>query len=354
MDAAAASGRELQADVPYKSPSPPPMPQEEARFVTADSPQIRHDGQSIATRTPIADGESIFRRLRREYALGERGSLRPQVEQVEQQQRFIPERSASQTRRAPVAAAVVQDDADSDSDSSSGDERRRRTLPDHDFFGPDLGPLVPGSWLEGRRWRRGQKEATAVLQANKASRWGPEPTPVPSSGPSEDESLPHDPLRLNFKIFSSKVKYEVVSIRVDLENMTPDEVSTVWEDVWGVTYARRIRFDVHEPDGSRRRLNPREDVVPCSPAIIKLEASAGAGGVLYTLRAAMRQYGNMSCDEAAQDRSRRQQEAEAGALRRAAADSMEAGRYSKLDTRCIFERTGMRRINAAGQAKVAG
>lgn len=103
--------------------------------------------------------------------------------------------------------------------------------------------------------------------------------------------------RANFKI-----NKEVLSMRLEAEDMTPNDLAEVWERRWGVQYAKRIRFRA-QPDADVKWLNSREEFVPRAPLVVELDA--GAGSILYSLATAMRQYGEMSADEAGTERVRR-------------------------------------------------
>jgi len=53
--------------------------------------------------------------------------------------------------------------------------------------------------------------------------------------------------------------------------MLPEEITTIWEKEWGVTYARRIRF-LNPPDSELKYMNPRADPLPSHPEVVRLEA----------------------------------------------------------------------------------
>merc|ERR1711974_91062 len=76
---------------------------------------------------------------------------------------------------------------------------------------------------------------------------------------------------LSFRIFTAKNKSVVLAMRTESESMTPSKVIEVWEKSWRVQYAGRIKF-VAPPDLGKRWLN-MEDVLPCSPTVITLEAA---------------------------------------------------------------------------------
>lgn len=116
---------------------------------------------------------------------------------------------------------------------------------------------------------------------------------APGISASADDGVP----RANFKIFQ-----EVLAMRLEAEDMTPDELAEIWERKWGVQYAKRIRFRA-QPDADTKWLNSREEVVPRAPFVVELVV--GSGSILYSLATAMRQYGDMSADEAEAERGRR-------------------------------------------------
>lgn len=161
------------------------------------------------------------------------------------------------------------------------------------------------SWLEGR----GRKTPASLLPA------------VPS-----EEELPVDPLRLNFKIFKSKKHVELWAMRVERERMTPAEICEIWEKSWGVTYASRVRMEA-APGSATKWLHPQEGTVPCSPAVVRLDAG---GSILYTLAAALQQYGPLSLEEGFAAKEKRQTDATLSASSRADADRREVARFAKL------------------------
>mmetsp|Transcript_4497 Transcript_4497/g.10595 ORF Transcript_4497/g.10595 Transcript_4497/m.10595 type:complete len:548 (+) Transcript_4497:112-1755(+) len=80
---------------------------------------------------------------------------------------------------------------------------------------------------------------------------------------------------------------EVIPMELERESMTPAEIVQVWES-WGVHGASRARFEVKAGEGIRpAKLNPREDVVPISPAVIKVEAKVGS--ILTAIAGALRE-----------------------------------------------------------------
>lgn len=170
---------------------------------------------------------------------------------------------------------------------------------------------APRSWLEGREGR--------------ASRRLPSPKPM--------QEFPVDPLQLNFKMLMSKKHIEVLQMRVEREEMAPAEISDIWEQCWGVRYAGRVRFEA-PPGGPTKWLHPHESTVPSSPHVVRLDAT---GSILYTLSAALRQYGALSASEALAAREQRQRQALLDASKREDADTRESKRYIGLGIRQRYD-----------------
>mmetsp|Transcript_80359 Transcript_80359/g.260342 ORF Transcript_80359/g.260342 Transcript_80359/m.260342 type:complete len:513 (+) Transcript_80359:76-1614(+) len=89
-----------------------------------------------------------------------------------------------------------------------------------------------------------------------------------------------------FQIFE-----EVLPMELEREGLSPAEIIKVWER-WGVCGVSRVRFHVPQQDGEEEAadvkwLNPREDIVPLSPTVVKLEARVGS--VLSALAVALHQ-----------------------------------------------------------------
>merc|ERR1712151_104168 len=63
------------------------------------------------------------------------------------------------------------------------------------------------------------------------------------------------------------------------------ELTQIWEKEWGILHASRLRF-VAAPESEQKWLNFREDVVPMSPVVTRLE---GLSNVLQTLANTLRQ-----------------------------------------------------------------
>eukprot|EP00416_Gambierdiscus_australes_P019533 CAMPEP_0171065668 /NCGR_PEP_ID=MMETSP0766_2-20121228/6974_1 /TAXON_ID=439317 /ORGANISM="Gambierdiscus australes, Strain CAWD 149" /LENGTH=390 /DNA_ID=CAMNT_0011521785 /DNA_START=125 /DNA_END=1298 /DNA_ORIENTATION=- len=108
---------------------------------------------------------------------------------------------------------------------------------------------------------------------------GQSPRSAASLAPLVDE-WPACPDEVRFAVLDN-----VLPMRLPSESVLPQEVARIWEEEWGVPYAGTLRF--RAPRGSSRRwLNPREDLLPCSPAVVGVE---GKGSVLCALALALRQ-----------------------------------------------------------------
>merc|ERR1712187_991268 len=87
---------------------------------------------------------------------------------------------------------------------------------------------------------------------------------------------------------------EELPMLLEREAMTPYEVAQIWEKKWGVDYATRLHFI--EGEGPNERLMDRNvDILPLSPEKVKLHIKSP--GILFSLAAALKQYGEMSADE---------------------------------------------------------
>merc|ERR1712032_628683 len=84
---------------------------------------------------------------------------------------------------------------------------------------------------------------------------------------------------------SFQIRNEVLPMRLEREGMTPHEIAAIWEE-WGCKFASRIRFAAQPGSSGGKWLNAREDAVPTSPAVVRLE---GAGALLDSLAAALQQ-----------------------------------------------------------------
>mmetsp|Transcript_26046 Transcript_26046/g.39074 ORF Transcript_26046/g.39074 Transcript_26046/m.39074 type:complete len:130 (-) Transcript_26046:2-391(-) len=125
-------------------------------------------------------------------------------------------------------------------------------------------------------------------------------------------------------------------MRLERDDMKPVEITDIWERVWGVQYASRIRFE--SPDDSDTKfLSPQDDVVPLSPAIVRLDVAKTSISILYSLTTALKQFGRMSRDEVVVEKERRRQQQEAEAERRNKADAKEVARYKHLEVRQAYD-----------------
>lgn len=102
--------------------------------------------------------------------------------------------------------------------------------------------------------------------------------------------------RVNFQI-----NLDVLPMRMERESMLPTEVVDIWENLWGVQYASRLKFRA-QPQCESRYLNPREDSLAGDPAIVKVE---GAAGILCSLATALRTYGGLSSHEVQLEREKK-------------------------------------------------
>eukprot|EP00747_Dinoflagellata_sp_TGD_P194729 gnl/TRDRNA2_/TRDRNA2_62479_c0_seq2.p1 gnl/TRDRNA2_/TRDRNA2_62479_c0~~gnl/TRDRNA2_/TRDRNA2_62479_c0_seq2.p1 ORF type:complete len:462 (+),score=120.37 gnl/TRDRNA2_/TRDRNA2_62479_c0_seq2:76-1386(+) len=135
---------------------------------------------------------------------------------------------------------------------------------------------------------------------------------------STDEDV--DAAKVRFQI-----EDEVLTMRLDWENMTPHDVITIWEWQWGVKYASRIKFAA-PPDSPARYLNPRSDFVPACPAVTRLVCPpALQGTVLAAVARAIKRH-CPEAEEVAEAARRKQREAE----RRRQAKEDEVARVSSM------------------------
>mmetsp|Transcript_23004 Transcript_23004/g.47770 ORF Transcript_23004/g.47770 Transcript_23004/m.47770 type:complete len:272 (+) Transcript_23004:115-930(+) len=126
-----------------------------------------------------------------------------------------------------------------------------------------------------------------------------------------------------------KIFKEELPMRIE-RDMTPNELTEFWEKSWGVQYASRIKFEA--PEGSPSKwLNPREDLVPRSPAVVPLWA--GVGSITLALATALKQYGMIREEDMGAERERRRQQQLAEAERRQEADAKEQERWRKSEMR---------------------
>lgn len=151
-------------------------------------------------------------------------------------------------------------------------------------------PVAAASALRAAT-RAARTGRTAVARGNAAG------TPAAAVGPASLGQPGARVPRAQFQVFK-----EVLPMRLERDSMTPAEIAEIWEKIWGVQYASRIRFS-SQPDAEVRWLNPREDIVPRVPFVVNLDA--GAGSILYSLAAALQLYGEMAPAEAEAERARR-------------------------------------------------
>jgi len=69
---------------------------------------------------------------------------------------------------------------------------------------------------------------------------------------------------------------------LDRNEITPAELTTIWEEDWGVQYASRIKFIA---EGTSRKLNPQSSFVPLYPVVVQLEC---LGSVLASVATALK------------------------------------------------------------------
>lgn len=72
-----------------------------------------------------------------------------------------------------------------------------------------------------------------------------------------------------------QIGQELLCMDLPRKNLTPLEVTTIWEQEWGIAYAGRVKFKAPE-DWDKKWLNIREDKVPEFPAVVRIEASMGS------------------------------------------------------------------------------
>uniref|UniRef100_A0A7S4PSD9 Uncharacterized protein n=1 Tax=Alexandrium monilatum TaxID=311494 RepID=A0A7S4PSD9_9DINO len=155
---------------------------------------------------------------------------------------------------------------------------------------------------------------------------GPEAAAGASAGAPEDgRRAAHSGPTLLLRVFG-----DVLPMRTEREGVTPAELAELWEGAWGVQYASRVRFEA--PEGSpTRHLNPREDAVPLSPAVVTLHC--GVGSILLALATALKSYGMLSEDEVGAERERRRRQQAVESERRQEADAKEHERWRKAEMR---------------------
>mmetsp|Transcript_91901 Transcript_91901/g.213614 ORF Transcript_91901/g.213614 Transcript_91901/m.213614 type:complete len:281 (+) Transcript_91901:182-1024(+) len=151
---------------------------------------------------------------------------------------------------------------------------------------------------------------------------------------------------------------EVFPMRIEQDAVTPTELTELWENHWGVQYAGRVRFEAAEGSPTKW-LNPREDIVPRSPHVVQLHASAGS--ILLDLSTALRQYGMLTREqvEVERERKRQQQVIESEKSHEANARQQERWREASLrkqqrGTEETFARLPFVRNKALGEQAIAG
>jgi len=88
--------------------------------------------------------------------------------------------------------------------------------------------------------------------------------------------------RANFRLFK-----EILPMPLEREEMTPAEITDMWEKAWGVHFASRIRF-LAPDESAGKYLNAREDFVPLHPSVVELEAKNGS--ILYALATSLKEH----------------------------------------------------------------
>lgn len=129
-----------------------------------------------------------------------------------------------------------------------------------------------------------------------------------------------------------QIHKEILPMAIDSE-VTPSDLYEIWEKHWGVACASRVRFE-SLPDSDVKYL-ARDEVVPCAPTVIKLDAQRGS--VLFALATGLKTYGRLSLTNAIADRERRQADLVLNEMKRAEADAKEQDRYRKFETRRRYD-----------------
>jgi len=131
-----------------------------------------------------------------------------------------------------------------------------------------------------------------------------ESPPAPTEARQEDLEVEADVSWLGPRA-SFKLCDEILPMPLESEEMTPAEITDIWEKRWGIQLASRIRFVVLT--GSRRRyLHAREDFVPLHPIVVELEAKVGS--ILYALASKLKEYRSVKAEQATASRVCRQKE----------------------------------------------
>lgn len=100
------------------------------------------------------------------------------------------------------------------------------------------------------------------------------------------------------------------------ELRTPWELMQVWEEAWGVAYAKRLRFSA-QPEDARRWLQAREDTVPAAPAVTRL---SGPASTLQALALELTQRSEEARERSVASGTRRQRDAHGGRWQRKVED----------------------------------
>lgn len=81
-----------------------------------------------------------------------------------------------------------------------------------------------------------------------------------------------------------RIRGEVLPMRLEGREPTPEEITAIWEHSWGCPFASRLKFEA--PGGSDSRwLHPRNDLVALSPIIVRIE---GPGAILDAVAVQLR------------------------------------------------------------------
>lgn len=136
--------------------------------------------------------------------------------------------------------------------------------------------------------RAGGSAPSSVRQADLPSNNQPAVTPEavsevrPASRPQQVE-VP----RAIFHIVKSVLETQVLTMVLPRPQMTPHELTALWEKEWGVMHATRIKF--RSPSSSPSKwLSHHGDHLPLAPVVVVLETK-GLGSILNSLECAFRQ-----------------------------------------------------------------
>lgn len=182
----------------------------------------------------------------------------------------------------------------------SGDEQH--FVESRTFDEPQVSPGLPTETTaaEAPSTREDSSSESEVVDVGAAAaepeKTEPEPAKPSGAAASDACEWPARPDEAHFRIFDA-----VLPMQLPREGMTPQDVAKVWEEEWGVAYARTLRFQ--SPDSSSKRwLNPREDPLPCSPTVVRLD---GKAGVLNALALSLRQHDERLKSRSGADAARR-------------------------------------------------